>query len=77
MKMYIILFSYREVEGIKAKGNQKFKLGRFELAADLYSQAIDKCPLSAKKKLVLLYRLTKNMLYMLYVLVKTTVVQEQ
>lgn len=54
-------FAYcREVEGIKAKGNQKFKLGRFELAADLYSQAIDKCPLSAKKKLILLYRLKKN-----------------
>lgn len=50
---------YREVESMKAKGNQKFKLGRFELAADLYSQAIDKCPLSAKKRLVLLYRLKR------------------
>ena len=51
---------------MKAKGNQKFKLGRFELAADLYSQAIDKCPLSAKKKLVLLYRLKRLCLLCVY-----------
>lgn len=57
------MYIFREVEGIKAKGNQKFKLGRFELAADLYSQAIDKCPLCAKKKLVLLYRLIKSVLH--------------
>jgi len=46
----------REVEVVIGKGNQKFKLGRFELAADLYTQGINKCPLCAKKKLIILYR---------------------
>ena len=47
----------REVEVMIGKGNQKFKLGRFEIAADLYTQGINKCPLCAKKKLIILYRL--------------------
>jgi len=52
----------REVEVVIGKGNQKFKLGRFELAADLYTQGINKCPLCAKKKLIVLYRFVDWML---------------